>query len=568
MEEINMKTKRFLALLLAVCMTLALAACGGSSTTTTEPAANSGSSNSGSSASASAPADTSSASGTKTVSVGITTTQASIDPVNASDGFYVMLLGNILGGLYCVDDNNVLQMDLAESVDVSDDGLVYTFTLRDTKWSNGDPLTANDFVFAWRRLADPTSGTQYAYLVEEANIKNGTAVAAGEMDPTELGVAALDDKTFQVTLEIPTPYFESLTAFSPLCPLNEKFVTEQGRNFAMSKDNYIYSGPYMLSEWDVASNTISMVKNPNYWDAANVDVDQVNFQQIVDPQTGAMSYENGDLDRVTISGNLVSQYATSPEFSSALGVFNWYIYFNEDAVPNQKLRQAIGYSVDREALTNNIMRDGSVPQYNLLMTGLYTDANGNDFNDACGDHYVVDKEKAKALWAEAQQEGAQDHLVLTYEEDTAIVSNVAAFVQSEIETTLEGFTVELQCIPKSNRIENMQNGNYEAALHRWGPDYSDPSCIMALYTSNSPYNYTNWADAEFDAMNTECSTTLVLDNEARWNKYIEAEHRVMDAAVSVPLYQVAEAVLNRSTVHGITNHLTGVSCYYKFVTVD
>lgn len=562
-----MTMKRFLALFLAVCMTLTLAACGGGSSapadTTPAPAANSGSTPAPA-ATGSAPA----AAGTKTVSIGITTAEASLDPISSSDGFYVMLIGNILGGLYCVDDNNVLQLDLAEKVDVSADGLVYTFTLRDTKWSNGDPVTANDFVFAWRRLADPTSGTQYAYLVEEANIKNAVGVTTGEMDPTELGVAALDDKTFQVELEIPTPYFASLTAFSPLCPLNEKFVTEQGDKFALSKDNYIYSGAYMLSEWDVASNTVSIVKNPNYWDAANVDVDQVNFQQIVDPQTGVMSYENGDLDRVTVSGNLVGQYATSPEFSSALGVFNWYIYFNAEKVPNKKLRQAIAYCVDREALVNNIMRDGSVSQYNLLMTGLYTDASGKEFNDACGNHYEVDKAKAAQLWAEAKAEGAQTKITLTYEEDTTIVANVAAYVQSEIETTLDGFTVELQCIPKKNRIENMQNGDYEVALHRWGPDYADPSCIMALYSSNSPYNYTNWKSAEYDQMMTDCSTTLVLDNDARWAKYIEAEHLVMDEAVSVPLYQVAEAVLNRSTVHGITNHLTGVSCYYKFVTVD
>ena len=562
-----MTMKRFLALFLAVCMTLTLAACGGGSSapadTATAPAST-GSAPAPAATTGSAPA----ASGAKTVSVGITTAQADLDPISSSDGFYVMLLGNILGGLYCVDENNVLQLDLAEKAEVSDDGLVYTFTIRDTKWSNGDPVTANDFVFAWRRLADPTSGTQYAYLVEEANIKNGSAVTTGEMDPSELGVTALDDKTLQVELEVPTPYFASLTAFSPLCPLNEKFVTEQGDQFALTKDNYLYSGPYMLSEWDVASNTVSMVKNPSYWDTANVDVDQVNFQQIVDPQTGVMSYENGDLDRVTVSGNLVGQYATSPEFSSALGVFNWYLYFNAEKVTNQKLRQAIAYSVDREALVNNIMRDGSVSQYNLLMTGLYADENGNDFNDACGNHYEVDKAKAAQLWAEAKAEGAQTKLTLTYEEDTTIVANVAAYVQSEIETTLDGFTVELQCIPKKNRITNMQNGDYEVALHRWGPDYADPSCIMALYTTDSPYNYSNWSDAEYDQMNKDCSTTLILDNKARWNKYIEAEQRVMDAAVSVPLYQVAEAVLNRSTVHGITNHITGVSCYYKFVTVD
>lgn len=543
--------KKVLAFVLTSCMALSLlTGCGGDSAT---------GSNSGSGDAAS----------TKSINVAIAATEAAMDPIMAADSVYVTLLGNIIGGLYTVDTNNQLQLDLAESVTQSEDGLVYTFKLRDTSWSNGTPLTANDFVFAWRRLADPTSGTQFAYMVEECHIKNGGAVTAGEMAPEELGVKALDDHTLEVTLETATPYFASITAFSAFAPLNEEFVTAQGDQFAMTKDNLIYCGAFTLADWDVSGNTITLAKNPNYWDADNVDLDEVNFQLVPDTQQGVMSYENGDLDRITLSGDLVGQYAASEDFSSALGVFNWYLYFNDATVPNETLRQAIAYSIDREDLVNNVLKDGSVAQHNILMTGLYTSAStGEDFNTACGSHYDTNKAKAKELWAQAQTETDMNSLTLMYEEDDASVGTVAAYIQSEIETTLDGFSVELQCLPKKSRIQNMQDGTYQVALHRWGPDYSDASCIMSLYSSNSPYNYAQWANADYDALMDACTTTLATDPDARWDAYVEAEHILADSAVCVPLYQVGNAVLTRSGVNGITNHITGISCYYKYVTVD
>lgn len=543
--------KRILALLLTGCLAVSLLA--GCSNKGTEQ-----------------PSDTPSGDDTtaKKISVGITTAEASMDPVKSADGFYVMLLGNVIGGLYNVDANNQLQLDLAESVQESEDGLTYTFTLRDTTWSNGTPLTANDFVYAWRRLADPNSGTQYAYLVEECHIKNGSAVYAGEKAPEELGVTAIDDKTLQVELETATPYFASMTAFSPFCPLNEEYVTEQGDQFALTKDNMIYCGAYTLTDWDVSGNTITMTKNPNYWDAENVQVEEVNFQVVPDAQQGVMSYENGDLDRITLTGDLVGQYATSDEFSSDLGVFNWYLYFNNETVPNEKLRQAIAYAIDREDLVQNVLKDGSVAQHNQLMTGLYTSATtGEDFNTACGPHYETNKDKAKELWAEAQTETDMKSITLTYEEENASIANTAAYIQSEIETTLDGFTVELQSLPKKSRIQNMQDGNYQVALHRWGPDYNDASCIMSLYSTTNPYNYANWSNEKYDELMEQCTTTLATDPEARWNAYVEAESILADSAICVPIFQVGNAVLTRTGISGITNHLTGVSCYYKYVTV-
>lgn len=507
--------------------------------------------------------------GVKTLNIGVSTAEASMDPIKASDSFYVTLLGNTIGGLYTVDENNQLQLDLAQDVKVSDDGLEYTFTIRDNAvWSDGTKVTANDFVFAWRRLADPTSGTQYAYLVEEAHLKNAAAVTAGEMATDQLGVSAVDDKTLKVELDTPTPFFASMTAFSPMSPLNEAFVTAQGDNFALTKDNLLFCGAYNVTEWDVSGNTVTIEKNKDYWDAANVDVDRINFKVVSDPQQGVMSYENGDLDRINLSGDLVSQYQDNKDFSNALGIFNWYMYFNAQSVTNEKLRQAMAYAVDRDALVQNVLKDGSVAQHNVLMTGLYTSDDGKDFNEACGNHYETNKDKAKELWAEAQKETDMRSITITYDEDNSAVANVAAYVQSEIEGTLDGLKVELKCVPKKTRIDNMKNGDYDVALHRWGPDYSDASCIMSLYTTGSPYNYSKWSDAKYDQLLDDTSTKLATDPEARWNTFVEAENVLSDAAVCVPLFQVADAVLTKEGVKGITNHITGVSCYYKYVTME
>src|SRR5690606_25820282 len=185
-----------------------------------------------------------------------------------------------------LNQENMAEPALAESEpEISEDGLTYTFTLRDANWSDGTPITANAFVFAWQRAIDPATGSPYGPYMMAGTIKNAEAIAAGEMDKAELGVEATDDKTLVVTLERPVPYFMSLMAFGTFYPQNEEFVTEQGDAYAANSDNLLYNGPFMLTNWDGTGLTWSMEKNPEYWDADTVQLQTINVDVIKEPST-------------------------------------------------------------------------------------------------------------------------------------------------------------------------------------------------------------------------------------------------------------------------------------------
>lgn len=386
------------------------------------------------------------------------------------------------------------------------------------------PLTAHDFEFGWKRAADPSTGSQFCHLFPLMNIKNGTEVSSGEMDPSELGCYAVDDKTFVVELTVATPFFESLAAFDPLGPVNQAFYESQGDAYGTTVDSVICCGPYILSSWDPDGNTVVMTKNENYWDAENVDIDEVTFMLIPDAQSGVMAFETGDVDYFRLSGDLVSLYKDSPYFGSIPGNFNWYIYYNGEVITNVKLRQAIAYAMDREAICNTILADGSVPQYNIFMNGLMTSPTARTSTTTPPSSTSTIPRRPRNSGPRLQAEGAPDHFTLTYESDDAAVAQVAQYVAATIESTLEGFTVELECIPKNNRLENMQNGNYEVALTRWGPNFTDATSTLTLYMTGNVYNYHCYSNEEYDALMTEAMTpspaTTTLAGTSWWRPRI------------------------------------------------
>lgn len=245
------KATKLCALVLAVCMAaVMLTACGSAPASTA------------SGASAGGEAD-----GQVVVNLAKDVAPESMDPINAEDGFSMELIGATMSGLYTLDADDNLVPDLATECTVSEDGMTYTFKLReDAKWSNGDALTAHDFVFAWKRLADPAVAGAYAWMLDEVlSVKNAAEIATGELPVDELGVSAPDDYTFEVQLTRPVPYFEHAMVFTPFFPLNEKFVTEQGDSFALTVDGLLFSGPYKMTEWDVGGTRMVLEKNENYY---------------------------------------------------------------------------------------------------------------------------------------------------------------------------------------------------------------------------------------------------------------------------------------------------------------
>lgn len=545
--------KKVTALLMAIVLVLGLSACGkkAEETQTTDTT-------------------TDTASAGNILKVQLDVEVASMDPQIATDGTSFEVMGAVTEGLYSIDAAGSPILALAEKVEKSADGLNYTFTLRDAKWSNGTPVTANDFVFAWKRLVDPATASEYSFIADIAGIKNAAAITAGEKSVDELGVTAKDDKTLVVELAFPVSYFESLMSFNSFFPVNEAFFKEKGDLFGTSPDTILANGPFVVSAYEPAATTIELTKNADYWDASAVKIDGIQYQVIKEAQQTMLAYQNGDLDVATLAGEQVEQFKADPEFHNIMAGYLWYISPNQTVagLENVNLRKAIALSYDKAAIANNILKDGSIVADFAVPTLLATGPDGKDFRETATTYLSTDKAKAKEYFELAKQELGLDAFTYTIiVEDTESAQNVAQFIQSEVQTNLPGLTINIETMPKKNRVERMQSGEFELGLTRWGPDYADPMTYLDMWTTGSPNNYGFWSNADYDAIIQSAKDgDLALDLTARWEALKKAEGIVMDEAVILPVYQKGNAVMIKANVAGVEFHSVGINRIYKNVT--
>ena len=492
---------------------------------------------------------------------------ASMDPQIATDGTSFEVISAITEGLYSIDEAGSPIMAMAESVDKSSDGLTYTFKLRNAKWSDGTAVTAKDFVFSWRRLVDPKVASEYAFIMEIAGVKNAVAATTGDKPVEELGVTAKDDKTLVVELDVPVPYFESLMAFPSFLPVNEAFFTKAGDTYGTSPATLLSNGPFKITAYEPAATTITLEKNADYWDAGKVALDGMQYQVIKDSQQAMLSYQNGDLDVATLSGEQVEQFQADPEFKNIVAGYLWYISPNQTVtgLENVNLRKALALSYDKEAIVKNILKDGSIVADFAVPTLLATGPDGKDYRETADTYLSTDKAKALEFWNTAKKELGVTTLKYTMiVEDTESAINVAQFIQSEIQKTLPGITIELQTMPKKNRVERMQQGDFELGLTRWGPDYADPMTYLDMWTTGSPNNYGFWSNKDYDEIIESAKKgELALDLKARWEALKDAEAMVMAEAVILPVYQKGDAVMVKAGVKGIEFHSVGINRIYK-----
>ena len=555
------RMNRLVSLGLAGVMALSLAACGGG-TTAEAPAA--GSEAAGETAAT--------AEGGKILNVHLDVEVQSMDSQVATDGTSFEVQAATIEGLYSPDADGNPVPAMAESETVSEDGLTRTLKIRENaNWSNGDPVTAQDFVFAWQRAVDPAVASEYAFLIGVAGVKNADAIAAGEMPVDQLGVKAVDDKTLEVSLDVPVSFFDSLMYFPTFYPVNQKFFEECGDQYASTPETLLANGPYKMVSYEPAATTIEVVKNPDYWDAENVKLDGIKFQVIKETQQALLSYQSGDLDIAKISGEQVEQFQNDPEYKPVQMGYLWYISPNQKVagLENENLRKAIALSFDKEAVVKNVTKDGSLVANYAVPVGLATGPDGTDFrDDPSGErnsYLATDKEKAKEYFEKAKEELGRDTFEYTMDvEDTESSINVAQFLQQEIQTTLPGLTINIQQMPKKERVEKLQEGDYELGLTRWGPDYADPMTYLDMWTTDSPNNYGLWSNPEYDDMIFECQKgDLAAKPQERWEKLKEAEKIVMDEAVIFPIYQKCDATLVKSNVSGVEFHSVAINRVYK-----
>ena len=552
------KTKAVLALLMAGTMMLGVVGCGGSSDTA------------GTEASAS---DSASAGSSSDMNVMLETPIESLDPQQATDGTSFEVIADYTDGLMQMDADGQAVPAIAESYDLSDDGLTYTFHLRsDAKWSNGTPVTAADFVFAWQRAVDPAVASEYAYMLSDiGQVKNAAEIIAGEKDKSELGVTAVDDVTLQVELNVPVSYFLSLMYFPTFYPVNEEFFNSCGDTFATSPETTLSNGAFVLDSYEPAATAFHLTKNADYYDAAKVQLSGLSYQVIQDSQQALMNYQTGVLDTTLVNGEQVDQVKDDPEFMTVGAGYLWYVSPNMSAVPelaNLNVRLAMTMAIDRDAITADVLKDGSAATYTAVPPEFAAGPDGSDFSgdqSKFSDVCRFDAAAAADYWAKGLEELGITELSLDMVVDADDApQKVAQVLKEQWETTLPGLTVNLVVEPKKQRVQDMQDGNFQLGLTRWGPDYADPMTYLGMWTTDNSNNYGLWSNADYDAIIAECTTgDLCTDAEGRWARLYDAEQIVMDEAVIYPLYTQCNAEMLSSKVTGVDYHPVALNRVYK-----
>ena len=552
------KTKAVLALLMAGTMMLGVVGCGGSSDTA------------GTEASAS---DSASAGSSSDMNVMLETPIESLDPQQATDGTSFEVIADYTDGLMQMDADGQAVPAIAESYDLSDDGLTYTFHLRsDAKWSNGTPVTAADFVFAWQRAVDPAVASEYAYMLSDiGQVKNAAEIIAGEKDKSELGVTAVDDVTLQVELNVPVSYFLSLMYFPTFYPVNEEFFNSCGDTFATSPETTLSNGAFVLDSYEPAATAFHLTKNADYYDAAKVQLSGLSYQVIQDSQQALMNYQTGVLDTTLVNGEQVDQVKDDPEFMTVGAGYLWYVSPNMSAVPelaNLNVRLAMTMAIDRDAITADVLKDGSAATYTAVPPEFAAGPDGSDFSEdqsKFSDVCRFDAAAAADYWAKGLEELGITELSLDMVVDADDApQKVAQVLKEQWETTLPGLTVNLVVEPKKQRVQDMQEGNFQLGLTRWGPDYADPMTYLGMWITDNSNNYGLWSNADYDAIIAECTTgDLCTDAEGRWARLYDAEQIVMDEAVIYPLYTQCNAEMLSSKVTGVDYHPVALNRVYK-----
>jgi oligopeptide transport system substrate-binding protein len=659
--------KKILVMLLAVAMVFSLVACGGNdnaannndNTMVNEPA-NTGDNTPNNTPDNTTEDDTPVSTEPKVLNLLESSNISSLTTWQATDSVSFSILGNINAGLYTLGEGGVPVADIAESVDISADGLTYTFKLKDANWSTLDgevyaPVTAHDFVFTWKKLLDPAEASQYAFMISTASIKNGKeAVALNEeliayeanvenletltvedFEATEdktaevqfteakeaaeakiaeeeaafveaygsvdaayaeitnlqesLGVTATDDHTLVVELSNPVPYFIDLMSFPSFFPASEKFYNEQGDAYAKSNDAFLYNGPFIFKEWKLSERHY-LVKNDNYWDAANVALDAVDFRVIegVSNDTAVQMYLDGETNSTGLSGENVEKYGNRPDMVPLADTVLFYLEINQgkgemtttkQLLADPNARKAINMAIDKTYITDVIYANGSLPADFFVPKGFVGSANhdNKDWRAVAEDMYQggegynrYDTAMAAELWT-----GAMDAMGISEVEFELIIyqgesaAQVGTHIQNELEKNLPGVTVVVQALPFSEKLKRSDEGNYTLNWAGWGPDYPDAMTWMDMWVTGGGHNATGYADAEYDAViDATKSGDLTAPEKAgeRFEALVQLEKKLLeDDQVIVPLFQRSGIGLRDPRIMNWYRQSFGPDILYKWV---
>ena len=562
------KVKKLVSLALSSAMVLSLAACGGSSTETTaasEAAETTAATEAAESTEETTAADTASSDGFN-LAVCLASEPQTIDPAlnSAVDG--AIMINHMFEGLVkWVDDgegNAVTAPGQAESWEkvVNDDGTVtYTFTLRDgIKWSDGQPVTAGDFEYSWKRLANPETAADYCYMIDM--VQGYAAVADGSADPDTLGVKAIDDKTLEVTLSYDCPYFEEIMAFPATFPVRQDMV-EGNDEWTYDVSTYVGNGPYKMAEWSHNAYILAE-KNENYYDYENLGPDTIRFTLLDDANAMLAAYNSGELDFIeNFPTDEMANYLASGEITVADYLGTYYVCFNtEDEVFSDPLvREAFSLAIDRNYIVENVSQAGEVPATAYVPSGVNDAAgpSGDDFRTVGGEYYSVaaedyeaNCEKARELLAEAGYPNGEGFPTVEYTYNTDDKHKAIAEALQNMWQEVLGVTVTLSNQDWNVFLESRKQGDYQIARNGWIADYNDPCSFLDMWYTDGGNNDAQYSNPEYDALIDQAKATS--NQEERMAAFHAAEDILIEQdSVLAPIYFYTQPYMLADDIQGM-----------------
>lgn len=553
-----MKLKKVLALVLSAALVVsAFAGCGGkssSSTTSTESIAASESSAESTESTASGDS-TPAASGdataiftpktvdaAKTISLNAGMEPTGLNTLTSTYAIEFSLFKHMYENLVTLDDDDNTVPGAAESWDYDEDTLTYTFHLRkDGVWTNGDPVTAKDFEFAWSQALNPDVASDYAYFLYF--IKNAEKYFNGEVAWDEVGVKVVDDYTLEVTLEQPTPYALFLFSFGTLAPINQRFYEAVGADLYSTEAQYFCTnGPFALTEWS-HNDKIVMQKNDAWHGAADVEVEEIDWKIITDANAALSSFLAGDLDMVGLgTGELIKQAtAAGATIQSYTDGTSFYIYFNnnDQYLSNVNLRRALFNAIDEQKEIDTVWQNDNEPMTSFTAPGVSA-TDGTSFAGKVGELYAPsrDQEKAKEYLATALSElgctvdELSAHLSIDCGDSATSIAE-ASFYQEQWRQVL-GIEVTVNSMITKQGSQNRKTGNYVMSITGWGPDYNDPNTFLDLWVTDGGNNQTGFSNERYDELIDLAAKET--DLEKRESYFIECEQIIADQLPIGPAY--------------------------------
>lgn len=540
-----MKFRKILAMVMALALLCAtFAACGDTSGTSSSAGTSSTASDSGDS-SAAEEGETATGGSGGTLNMRNTMEPTSLNTLLATYAYDFTPINAMIECLYRDDENDVPQPAGAETVDISDDKLVYTFHLReDATWSNGDPVVATDYEFAWQQALNPEVASDYAYMLYF--IHNAEPYFNGEVEWSEVGVKVIDDYTLEVTLDNPLPYATDLFAFPTLAPINQKFYEEVGADkYATDAEYFCCNGMYELTEWSHNSEIVFQ-KREDYWNADAVGPDEIIYKIITDSQAGLNSYLSREIDYTDLDSGEVVQQAEAAGFE--VGVkparSSYYLIVNteDEFMSNQNLRLALAYSIDKQALVDTVYQNDNQPMTSFTPPAIMG-ANDSSFQEALvaerGEMYPGsgDLEKAQEyLQAALEELGCTvDELNLSIDcADDSLRRNCATFLQEQWRQNLGIENITVNSMQTKQVSANRQSGDYCMSLGGWSPDYNDAINFLDLWVTDGGNNDSFWSNEEYD--NLIAQATAEADEEVRQQYLFDAEEILAAEMPIIPLY--------------------------------